>query len=142
MERTITVSDTLYRALQREATRRQYTPDALAEEVLTHELLPQHPHVELVTGRGGPRPVIRGTRVGVEVIVSYAHAGYTPETIAAEILPHLTPAQIYDALSYAHDHPETLAAPAEHTVAAWEARLQARLDPEAYARLTGANPHV
>ncbi len=137
MERTITVSDTLYQVLQREANRRQYTPDALAEEMLAQELLPQHPHVELVTGRGGPRAVIRGTRVGVDVILGYTQAGYTPEAIAAEILPQLTPAQVYDALSYAHDHPETLAALEEHNVTAWQARLQARLDPEAYTRLTG-----
>lgn len=142
MERTITVSDTLYRALQREATRRRYTPDALAEVVLTQELLPQHPHVELVTGRGGPRAVIRGTRVGVDVILGYTRAGYPPETISAELLPQLTPAQVYDALSYVHDHPEMLAALEEHSVAAWQARLQASLAPEAYARLTGMPPHA
>ncbi|MDX9952714.1 MAG: DUF433 domain-containing protein [Anaerolineae bacterium] len=140
MERTITVSDTLYRALQREATRRQYTPDALAEEVLTQELLPQHPHVECVTGSGGSRAVIRGTRVGVDVIVGYTRAGYAPETISAELLPQLSQAQVYDALSYAHDHPEALAALEEHSAGAWQARLQARLDPAAYARLTGTSP--
>ncbi len=142
MERTITVSDALYRALQREATRRQRTPDALAEEVLMQELLPQHPHVELVTGRDGPRAVIRGTRVGVDVIVGYTCAGYSPEAIVADILPHLTLAQVYDALSYAQDHPDTLAALDEQSVTAWQERLQATLTPEAYARLTGAASHA
>lgn len=140
MERTITVSEALYRVLQREARRRQRTPDALAEDLLTQDLLPQHPHVDLVTGAGGPRPVIRGTRVGVDVILGYTRAGYSPETIAGEILPHLSPAQIYDALSYAHDHPEMLAALDEHAIEVWQARLQQRLDPSAYARLTGATP--
>jgi uncharacterized protein (DUF433 family) len=140
MERKITVSEALYEMLQREASRRERTPDALAEEMLAQELLPQHPHVELVTGRGGPRAVIRGTRVGVDVILGYTRAGHSPEAIADEILPHLTPAQVYDALSYAHDHPELLAALDEHSVAAWQARLRARLDPEDYARLTGTNP--
>ncbi len=142
MECTITVSERLYQVLQREAARRQRTPDTLAEEMLAQELLPQHPHIELLAGRGGPRAVIRGTRVGVEVIVGYTQAGYTPEALVANILPHLTPAQVYDALSYAYDHPELLAARDEHSVAAWQERLQQRLTPEAYARLTGAIPHA
>jgi uncharacterized protein (DUF433 family) len=138
MEHTITVSETLYRVLQREAARRRRSPDALAEEVLTQELLPQHPHVEQVTGRGGSRAVIRGTRVGVDVIVGYTRAGYSPEAIATDILPQLTTAQVYDALAYAHDHPELLVSLDENTVDAWQVRLQQHLDPEVYARLTGA----
>jgi uncharacterized protein (DUF433 family) len=142
MERTITVSETLYRLLQREARRRQRTPDAVAEDLLIQELLPQHPHVELVAGAGGPRAVIRGTRVGVDVILGYTHAGYSPETIANEILPQLSQAQVYDALSYAHDHPEMLAALEKQGIEAWQARLRQRLDPDAYARLTGAAPRA
>lgn len=140
MEHTITVSETLFRVLQREAEQRQRSPDALAEEMLTRELLPQHPYVEEVSGHGGTRAVIRGTRVGVDVLVGYTEAGYTPEAIATEILPQLTTAQVYDALSYAHDHPEILEALNEHTVAAWQDRLRERLEPEAYARLTGESP--
>lgn len=140
MDRKITVSETLYRVLQREARRRQRTPDAPAEDLLTQELLPQHPHIDLVAGAGGPRPVIRGTRVGVDVILGYSRAGYSPDAIADEILPHLSPAQVYDALSYAHDHPEMLAALDKHAVEAWQARLQQRMDPDAYARLTETTP--
>ena len=65
MEYTITVSEALYRVLRHEAVRRRRSPDELAEEMLAQELLPQHPHIEQVTGRGGVRAVIRGTRVGV-----------------------------------------------------------------------------
>jgi uncharacterized protein (DUF433 family) len=137
MERTITLSEILYERLQREATQRQRSPDALAEELLAHQLLPQHPYIEQVTGQGGTRAVIRGTRVGVDVIIGYTQAGYSPTEIVAEILPHLTPAQIYDALSYAHDHPEVLTSLTENTTTAWQARLKERLDPEAYAQLTG-----
>jgi uncharacterized protein (DUF433 family) len=142
MERTITVSETLYWVLQHEAERLRRSPDALAEEMLTQELLPQHPHVEQVAGRGGVRAVVRGTRVGVDVIVGYTRAGYTPEAIVADILPHLTQAQVYDALSYAHDHPDLLAALDENTVAVWQTHLQQHLDPEAYAHLTGTTPHA
>lgn len=139
MERTIIVSDSLYRALKQAAARHQRSPDDLAEELLKHELMPQHPHVEEIVGRSGVRPVVRGTRVGVDVIVGYTRAGYTPDAIATEILPHLTPAQIYDALSYAHDHPETMEALALHSTDAWQTRLRERLGPEAYTRLTGAS---
>ena len=137
MERTITVSERLYRALQQEAARNRRSPDDLAEELLRSGLLPQHPHIEEIAGCSGPRAVIRGTRVGVDVILGYSRAGYTPEEIATEILTHLTPAQVYDALSYAHDHPEALKALDVNSVSAWQAHLRERLDPEAYARLTG-----
>jgi uncharacterized protein (DUF433 family) len=123
MERTITVSDKLYRAHQQEADRHRRSPDERAEELLAHELLPDHSHVEEIAGRSGPRAVIRGIRVGVDVIVGYTRAGYAPEVIATEILPHLTPAQVYDALSYAHDHPETLEMIETHSAAAWQTRL-------------------
>jgi uncharacterized protein (DUF433 family) len=38
---------------------------------LARHLLPQHPHVEVVESRSGPRAVVRGTRVGVDVVVGY-----------------------------------------------------------------------
>jgi len=37
-------------------------------------------------------------------IVGYQQAGYTPHEIAIDILPHLTPAQVYDTLGYYEDH--------------------------------------
>lgn len=138
MERKITVSETLYQVLEKEAARHRRSPDELAEALLTHELLPQHPHVEELMGRSGPRAVIRGTRVGVDVILGYTRAGHTPEEIAAEILPQLTPAQVYDALSYAHDHPETFETLEKDSISAWQSRLRERMDAESYAELTGA----
>ena len=88
-------------------------------------LLPQHPHIEVVESRSGPRAVVRGTRVGVDVIVGYNRAGYTPEQIATELLPHLTPAQVYDALSYYHDHIDEIEALLEaNSVSAWQERLR------------------
>ena len=138
MDSVIHISDDLYKVVVREAAARQRSPDKFAEEMLARQLLPEHPYVERIESRSGMRAVIRSTRVGVDVIVGYWQAGYAPEEIATEILPHLTLAQVYDALSYFHDHTaeikESLSA---HTVEAWQERLKKRLGEPAYARLTG-----
>ena len=117
---------------------RQRTPDEFAEELLARHLLPQHPHVEMVESRGGTRAVVRGTRVGVDVVVGYERAGYTPQQIVDDILPHLTLAQVYDALSYFHEHLDGIeGALSSHAVAAWQKQMRERLGDAAYARLTG-----
>ena len=106
--------------------------------MLARELLPEHPYVEQVESRSGKRAVIRGTRVGVDVIVGYWRSGYTPEELATELLPHLTQAQVYDALSYFYDHASEIEeALTAHTVEAWQTRLRERLGEPAYSRLTG-----
>lgn len=51
----------------------------------------------------GGRPIIKGTRTPVKSIVGYYKLGLSVEEIL-EGLPHLTPAQIFEALSYYHDH--------------------------------------
>ena len=62
-----------------------------------------HPHVTQVEGVAGGKPVIRGTRTPVRSIVAYHRMGNTPEEIQVK-LPHLSLAQIYDALSFYYDH--------------------------------------
>ena len=62
-----------------------------------------HPHITRTPGVCGGRPVVRGTRIPVKVLVRYHQMGYT----STEILSGhagLTPAQLYDALSYYYDH--------------------------------------
>ena len=49
------------------------------------------------------RPIIKGTRILVKAIVGYYKMGLSVEEIL-EGLPQLTPAQVYEALSYYHDH--------------------------------------
>ena len=49
------------------------------------------------------RPVIRDTRIPVQTIVGYYKLGMTVDEILTG-LPHLTAAQVFDALSYYHDH--------------------------------------
>ena len=67
-------------------------PVAAAYRYITHDL-----------AVCGGRPIIRGTRTPVKSIVGYYKLGMSVEEIL-EGLPHLTPAQVYEALSYYHDH--------------------------------------
>lgn len=65
-----------------------------------------HPHI----GRGsevcGGSPVITGTRFPVRSVVHYIlQLGLTPEELI-EKFPHLTLAQVYDALGYYYDNRE------------------------------------
>lgn len=55
----------------------------------------------------GGRPIVKGTRTSVKSIVGYYKLGLSVEEIL-EGLPHLTPAQVYEALSYYHDHQEEI----------------------------------
>ena len=141
MESVIQLSEALYKLVAKEAAAQQRSPDELAEDLLSRYLLPQHPYIEHVESRSGLRAVIRGTRVGVDVIVGYWRAGHTPDEIADEILPHLKPAAVYDALSYYHDHKDEMDRElADHSIEAWQGRLKGRLGDAAYAALTGEPP--
>ena len=48
-------------------------------------------------------PVVKGTRTPVRAIVENWRLGLSPEEIVVH-LPHLTLAQVFDALSYYSDH--------------------------------------
>jgi uncharacterized protein (DUF433 family) len=67
----------------------------------------EHPHIERKKGILGGRPVIKNTRTPVKNLIVYYKMGLTPEEIQRE-LPHLTLAQIYDALSYYFDNQEAI----------------------------------
>ncbi len=51
----------------------------------------------------GGEPIITGTRTPIRAIVELWRLGYAPEEIPLS-LPHLTLAQVFDALSYYSDH--------------------------------------
>jgi uncharacterized protein (DUF433 family) len=53
----------------------------------------------------GGEPIIRGTRTPVRAIVELWRLGIAPDEIPRR-LPHLTLAQVFDALSYFSDHQE------------------------------------
>lgn len=51
----------------------------------------------------GGEPIVKGTRTPVRAIVENWRLGVAPEEIPRR-LPHLTLAQVFDALSYYSDH--------------------------------------
>jgi len=56
----------------------------------------------------GGSPVIKGTKFPVRSVVNYIlRQGLSPEELVKEF-PHLTLAQVYDALSYYYDHQEEI----------------------------------
>ncbi len=101
---TVSLSESTYRLLKRRAQDRARTPDQEADALLKQQLAPQHAYIEVLERPGGPSAVIKGTRVAVRDIVGYLRIGETPESLVEHILPHLTLAQVYDALSYYNDH--------------------------------------
>jgi uncharacterized protein (DUF433 family) len=52
-------------------------------------------------------PIIEGTRTPVRAVVELWRQGLLAEEIPVQ-LPHLTPAQVFDALSYYSDHQEEI----------------------------------
>jgi uncharacterized protein (DUF433 family) len=55
----------------------------------------------------GGEPIIKGTRTPVRAIVENWRLGIAPEEIPSH-LPHLTLAQVFDALSYFGDHQDEI----------------------------------
>ena len=64
-------------------------------------------HLYVVTDDGilGGEPIIKGTRTPIRAIVEIYRLGTSAEEIPGH-LPHLTLAQVFDALSYYNDHPD------------------------------------
>jgi len=62
-----------------------------------------HPHITRVSGVCGGRPIVQGTRIPVQTIVGYYKLGMSVDEIL-DGLPHLTAAQVFDALSDYHDN--------------------------------------
>jgi len=135
---SVPLPKSLYDQVVRQAATHNQAPARLVEEILSEELMPHHPYVEVLNSRSGPRPVIKGTRVGIDAIVGYSQAGYAPREIVETILPQLTLAQIYDALSYYEDHrTEVEQSLQTNAPDAWRAALQQRLGHESAGKLLG-----
>lgn len=63
----------------------------------------KHPYIEKKVGVCGGEPVIVGTRISVSLIVEMERAGHSVDEMVT-MYPHITHAQVYDALSYYYDH--------------------------------------
>ncbi len=99
---------TIIEAVYEKGLLRPLNPVSLAEQSVVQlriqeDTATDHPHITHIPGVSGGRPVIRGTRTPVQIIVGYYKLGMSIDEIAGS-LPHLTPAHIFDALSYYHDH--------------------------------------
>lgn len=80
------------------------TPDGQARSALrASAAVPAYRYVTQSPGVCGGRPIVRGTRVSVQAVVGYHKLGLSLDEILAA-LPHLAPAQVYEALSYYYDH--------------------------------------
>ena len=135
---TITLPDSLYRRIAAQARVKKVTPTDFLTDFLDTHLAPQHPHVERIQGSEGWRAVVKGTRTGVDAVVGYRRAGYTPEEIAGDLLPHLDLAQVYDALSYYEDYRDEMDAyAAENTPEVWRGRMVEALGEKETAALLG-----
>ncbi len=66
-----------------------------------------HPYIVSDKAILGGIPIVVGTRTPVRAIAELWKFGVTPEEITTH-LPHVTLAQIFDALSYYQDHREEI----------------------------------
>ena len=83
----------------------------------------KHPYIVQKKGVCGGRPVIVGTRVPVWAIAGWRTKGYSAERMQRDIYPNLGLAEIYDALSYYHDHKDDIDRQlAENSLSPQEAR--------------------
>ncbi len=67
----------------------------------------QHAHVEKNPAQYEGKAVIKGTRIPVASIVNHYRSGMSIEEIL-EGYPSITPAQLFDALSYYFDNKEEI----------------------------------
>ena len=74
---------------------------------MSTEIKTEHPYIVRIESVCGERPIIKGTRTPVRSIIGYYKLGLSVEEIL-EGLPHLSAAQIYDAISYYLDHQEEI----------------------------------
>ena len=67
------------------------------------EVRTEHSHIVRRPALAGGIPTIAGSRISVASIVGQLRVGDTPEDILAAY-PHLSPAAVYDAISFYFDH--------------------------------------
>ncbi len=68
----------------------------------------KHPYISRRKGVSGGAPVIEGTRIRVaQIAIEYEHMRLSPDEII-QAHPHLTLAQVHDALGYYYEHAEEI----------------------------------
>jgi uncharacterized protein (DUF433 family) len=80
----------------------------MSATTLSQPIKINHPYVERKLEVCGGKPVIAGTRIKViQVAIEYERLGWTADQII-DAHPHLTLAQVHDALSYYYENQEIL----------------------------------
>jgi uncharacterized protein (DUF433 family) len=96
------------------------------------------PNIEVVKFTGGNSAVIRGTRVPVHILIGYLQIGETPESIAKEIIPHITEVQVYEAMRYYFVHQKEIDKEREENTEEASRRLLLKaLGEKKYKEITG-----
>jgi uncharacterized protein (DUF433 family) len=96
------------------------------------------PFIEIANFTGGPRAVIRGTRVPVSIVIGYLYMGETPNSIIENVLPHLNLAQIYNSIEfYAVFKAQIDKERQENTEEEGQKYLREKLGEEGYRKITG-----
>ena len=137
---SIQLSPTTYQWLTKKANDSETTPDQVADFLLRKTLAPKHAYVEVIARAGGDQAVIKGTRIAISMIIGYLNLGETPESLVTEVMPHLNLAQIYDAISYYHNHKEEIdeELAKNNDVGYWREYLQDALGEKGYKKIIGA----
>ncbi len=79
----------------------------MAEKISSRRRL-THPYITRRKGVCGGKPIIKGTRIKVsQIVIYYEKMNHTPDDIV-EAHPHLTLAQVHDALSYYYENREEI----------------------------------
>lgn len=131
--------------LQQEKTAKFYS-GYLSQEINTEIDVPMvsitqtsFPCIEIAKFAGGSRAVIRGTRVPVSIVIGYLLAGETPNTIVEKIIPHITLAQVRDAILYYSVHRAQIDEERrENTEESARRTLRESLGEDKYRTITGA----
>ncbi len=76
-------------------------PDGILWERYFDDHCPGYKWLEVVPGRRGGRPSVRGTRITVDDILEMLAAGWRPEEVAGELGVPLE--AVYEALSFASE---------------------------------------
>ena len=98
----------------------------------------QYPYISITEFTGGPRAIIRGTRIPVSVVIRYLLQGETPQTLTKGILPHVTLTQIHNAVLYYATHRLQIDKELrEETEEAGQNTLRQSLDNAKYKAVTG-----
>lgn len=80
----------------------------MATTHIEHHRKLKHPYITRKKGVCSNKPIIAGTRIKVaQIAIEYERMGWTPDEII-QAHPHLTLAQVHDALSYYYENAEEI----------------------------------